>query len=92
MPVIKNIRRRPLQNKPFDIKGTKFNYHSSIWRKVRKIKVSMSPLCQTEGCFLPVHTVDHIVPINKGGAILDLENLQSLCKRHNAIKTRNDRK
>jgi 5-methylcytosine-specific restriction endonuclease McrA len=52
----------------------------------------MSPLCQTEGCFLPVHTVDHIVPINKGGATLDLENLQSLCKRHNAIKTRNDRK
>ena len=92
MPTITNIRRHKKRIEPFDIKGTKFNYHSSIWRKIRKLKVSMSPLCQTEGCFLPVHTVDHIIPINKGGATLDLENLQSLCKRHNAIKTSNDRK
>ena len=35
--------------------------------------------------------VDHIVPINKGGAPLDMDNLQSLCSHCHAAKTARDK-
>lgn len=39
---------------------------------------------------IPMHTVDHIVPILDGGPIDDPNNLQSLCLSHNAKKTAED--
>jgi 5-methylcytosine-specific restriction endonuclease McrA len=70
----------------------KFNYNSTRWRKVASLHKKLNPICSVEGCTNPVHTTDHIVPILKGGAKLDFSNLQSLCRRHNAIKTAKDGK
>ena len=39
----------------------------------------------------PAQMVDHIVPINKGGAPLDLNNLQSLCNACHAAKSAKDK-
>jgi 5-methylcytosine-specific restriction endonuclease McrA len=38
-----------------------------------------------------MHTVDHIKRIEDGGSSTDFRNLQSLCKRHHAIKSANER-
>lgn len=35
--------------------------------------------CQRRGITTLAQVVDHIVPINRGGAKLDMANLQSLC-------------
>ena len=34
-----------------------------------------------------VEEVDHIVELEDGGEMWDINNLQSLCKRHHIIKT-----
>jgi 5-methylcytosine-specific restriction protein A len=44
-----------------------------------------------KGVLVPAQMVDHIVPINKGGAPLDLNNLQSLCNHCHAVKTARDK-
>ena len=36
-----------------------------------------NPLCVV--CGAPVEVTDHIVPINQGGQVYALDNLQSLC-------------
>ena len=61
--------------------NTKF-YQSTAWRKLRNLKLEQCPFC--EECQRRVITtlaqvVDHIIPINRGGAKLDMANLQSLC-------------
>ena len=65
------------------------------WKKLRKLKVTLDPLC--EHCLLnniakPVEEVDHIIEIEDGGEMWDIENLQSLCKRHHIIKTNSAKK
>ena len=47
--------------------------------------------CMRKGMLVPAQMVDHIVPINKGGAPLDLNNLQSLCNHCHAVKTARDK-
>ena len=98
MPVIKKTRRRPWipERKPFERyrhHNTQF-YQSSPWRKLRKMKLDQDPMCeicQQQGKLTPAQMVDHIVPINKGGAPLDLDNLQSLCNACHAIKSAKDK-
>lgn len=96
MPVIKKSVRRPWQvvRKPQEGRqhaNTKF-YQSTEWRKLRAVKLDEQPLC--EECLrnrklVKAQMVDHIVPINKGGAPLDIENLQSLCNPcHNSKSAR----
>ncbi|WP_458451680.1 HNH endonuclease signature motif containing protein [Alistipes finegoldii] len=62
-------------------------YRSSRWRRLRLQKLNAEPLCEEcrrGGVVTPATVVDHIVPINEGGAPMDMENLQSLCaKCHN---------
>lgn len=59
------------------------------WRKCRNTFIREHPLCdmcQQEGKVVPAEHVHHIVPLEEGGARLDWENLQSLCKAcHNMI-------
>ena len=69
----------------------KFNYNSTQWRKVASLHKKLNPMCVIEGCQNPVHTTDHIKPINDGGEPYNMNNLQSLCKRHNASKTGSQR-
>ena len=57
-------------------------YRSTAWRKLRAEQLRRQPLCEcclAQGRHTPAHIVDHIRPVNRGGAPLDLENLQSLC-------------
>jgi 5-methylcytosine-specific restriction protein A len=70
-------------------------YQSTVWRKLRNWHIKLNPLC--EMCKLKNYytfgeVVDHINPISKGGAMLDPENLQTLCKTCHGIKTAKENK
>ena len=58
-------------------------YHSKEWRKLRKIKLSIDPLCEkclTKGIIKEASVVDHKVDIILRPELrLTLSNLQSLC-------------
>jgi len=60
-------------------------YKSARWRRVREIILSSYPFCKI--CGKPASVVDHITPIERGGAIWNDRNLQSLCKRCHNKKT-----
>ena len=65
-------------------------YRTTRWRKLRAVKVGLNPICEhceEFGIAKPVEEVDHIIEIEDGGAIWDIDNLQSLCKRCHIIKT-----
>lgn len=86
MPTLKKTVRRPWQPKHDPQAGrrhanTEF-YQSGAWRKLRTKKLLQQPLCEEclkHNCHTPAQMIDHIRPINEGGAALDLANLQSLC-------------
>lgn len=98
MPTIKKRTQRPWKpmRKPFDgyrHHNTEF-YRSTAWRKLRAVKLEQKPMCEEclkAGRLTPARMVDHIVPINKGGARLDLGNLQSLCNACHARKSAKDK-
>ena len=57
-------------------------YNSAQWKRIRKIQLNQMPICEQcdkEGLTVPARVVDHITPINEGGQIYSLDNLQSLC-------------
>lgn len=62
-------------------------YQSRRWRKVRALYLQQYPLCvecQRAGRVVAARVVDHVTPINEGGARFDYRNLQGLCdKCHN---------
>ena len=69
-------------------------YNSSKWRKFAHKLRALNPLCKIcmdEGRTNPCQMVDHIKPINSGGSIWDVNNLQCLCKKCHAIKSGNDK-
>lgn len=61
------------------------------WRLLRdRIMRQAGRTCEVVGCELPAHAVDHIVPVSLGGAELDPDNLQALCKPHHDTKTQGE--
>lgn len=62
--------------------------YDARWRKLRAAHMAAEPLCRMCGHLADL--VDHIVPILDGGAVLDDENLQSLCVACHASKTQMD--
>ena len=70
--------------------------YDSRWRAVRPLVLTRDNFeCQLngEGCEKHATEVDHIVPLQAGGARLDLENLRAICKhcnvaRSNALRAR----
>jgi len=65
-------------------------YSSARWRKVRARKLAANPLCEMcikDGRLTGAQMVDHITPIKRGGAQLDMNNLQSLCNACHNKKT-----
>ena len=73
----------------YDDKGRNI-YSTWRWKKLRAAKVAINPLCEhceKLGIATKVQEVDHKHEIEDGGAVWDIENLQSLCKRHHLIKT-----
>jgi 5-methylcytosine-specific restriction endonuclease McrA len=58
----------------------------TAWRKIRAQVLAEEPICAVQGCFRPSTEVDHIIPLARGGSPLDRDNLQGMCKPHNASK------
>lgn len=92
--------KREYRTKPQEERQRKYTHHYNEkgqnvygtyrWKKLRKAKVTIDPLC--EHCMLnniakAVEEVDHIIELEDGGEMWDIDNLQSLCKRHHIIKT-----
>jgi 5-methylcytosine-specific restriction protein A len=58
-------------------------YNSKAWRVLSKRQLRLEPLCAEclkAGRTQAAAIADHIRPIKRGGARLDIENLQSLCR------------
>ena len=58
-------------------------YKTYHWQKVRELQLNKEPLCREcakKGKTTLATVVDHIRPIEQGGAMLDWDNLQSLCE------------
>ena len=98
MPTLKKSPRRPWQPKREPFGGYSHHnaefYQSRVWRRLREMQLSEQPLCEEclrQGRQTPAQMVDHIVPINKGGAPLERENLQSLCNACHARKSAKDK-
>lgn len=57
-------------------------YESAAWRKIRPIILERDEYrCKIQGpkCTGKANTVDHIVPIESGGAWYDEDNLRAAC-------------
>jgi len=69
----------------------KWPYNTSRWRKLRRLKLSVSPLCEHckfRGRAVFAKLVDHIKPISQGGEPFpSLDRLQSLCQTCHNHKT-----
>lgn len=61
--------------------------YDHAWRKARARQLQRSPRCQ---CGAPAVTVDHIIPLARGGARLAAENLASMCESCHDAKTNRD--
>ena len=62
--------------------------YTATWDKVREIKKQRDPLCEVclqNNIVRPMELVHHIKPINEGGALLDLDNCLSVCRKCHAI-------
>ena len=98
MPKLKRSVHRPWQPKREAFGGYRHHntefYQSAPWRRLRAVKLEQNPMCEEcerNGRYTPAQMVDHIVPINKGGGALDLNNLQSLCNACHARKSAKDK-
>ena len=73
----------------YDDKGRNI-YSTYRWKKLRAEKARLNPICEhceRNGRAIPVEEVDHIHELEDNGSFWDIDNLQSLCKRHHIIKT-----
>lgn len=64
-------------------------YGSKRWQLLRRSVLIQQPLCAC-GCGRLSEDVDHVVPIEQGGAPYDRENLQALTHSCHAIKTKRE--
>lgn len=67
--------------------------YDTAWEKLRRAHLAAEPLCRLcaqAGRATPAVLVDHIVPLRDGGARLDDNNLQSLCRACHDRKTADD--
>ena len=53
--------------------------YGHLWRQVRRLKLAHNPICELCEGWRGL-TVHHIVPIEDGGELLDMDNLQTLCR------------
>ena len=84
------------QRKAFERENSNTGFYNSWpWRKKSKAFKINNPLCiecERNDLIVPVKVVDHIIPINAGGAMLDDDNLQSLCESCHNRKSANESK
>jgi 5-methylcytosine-specific restriction protein A len=70
-------------------------YHTYKWKKLRKQKASINPICEhclMYGIIVPLAVVDHVIELEDDGPIYDIDNLQSLCHACHNRKTNIERK
>jgi 5-methylcytosine-specific restriction endonuclease McrA len=66
-------------------------YNSRAWRQVRRAVLERDHwTCRY--CRKPADTVDHVVPLSRGGAPLDTNNLVACCRSCNGRKGNKTRK
>lgn len=58
------------------------------WKAVRAQVLAGNPKCAVATCGNAATTVDHIIPLTKGGNPYDLANLQPMCRACNGAKSR----
>jgi 5-methylcytosine-specific restriction protein A len=78
----KQFARRKESNQKF--------YNSKAWRTTRKLFLQNNPVCvecEKIDILKAADMVDHIKPINEGGAEFDFRNLQPLCHHHHNRKS-----
>ena len=81
----KLVRRKKPDNMGF--------YNSKAWRDTSAIVLRDEPLCREclkHGKTKSSRIADHIVPINEGGELLHMDNLQALCWSCHSKKTNKD--
>lgn len=64
-------------------------YHTARWRRLREQVLRDEPLCRycaRKGIHVPATTVDHIVPVARGGGFWDRNNLCGACLSCNSSK------
>ena len=70
-------------------------HNTRRWRRLRRSILAGEPLCRrcsAEGRTRAAEEVDHVVPIGRGGAAWDPDNLQPLCRAcHEAKSAREHR-
>jgi len=70
-------------------------YGTARWQKFRDWYRTQHPLCekcQAAGLIVPGELVDHIIELKDGGAPLDEDNVQTLCRTCHAGKTADEAK
>lgn len=85
----KRKRSRHTVGKGGKYRATNPFYWSEVWRATRRTQIDIEPLCRR--CDVLGQEVDHIVPIEQGGAPLEFDNLQTLCSKCHRIKSAEDR-
>lgn len=69
-------------------------YKSRQWRKLREIILHKQPICvmcEQKNRYTTANTIDHIIPINKGGSVWSFNNLQALCSSCHNKKSARDK-
>lgn len=100
MPTRPPIFRPPFAAKPAPDSQRRGTAHSrgygSDWRRWRLWFLRQHPLCvfrkhpsAATDCLTAADTVDHIVPLEKGGARLDEANCRAVCRNCHAKLTAN---
>lgn len=79
---IKSVKRPWLKNTSQGATYTNTSFYvSKAWRELRARKLAMSPYCECDDCKgkkVKADMCDHVIPIELGGAPLDINNLQSM--------------
>lgn len=69
-------------------------YDLGRWRRTSRRKLTRDPLCEAclaDGIETLATEVDHVRPVEAGGAPFDPANLRSLCGSCHAVKTARER-
>jgi 5-methylcytosine-specific restriction endonuclease McrA len=69
--------------------GRRAFYTSALWKQFRLRRIAADPFCK---CGQPAVEVDHITPLENGGAPFTFENTQPLCKHCHGKKTREEQR
>jgi len=65
-------------------------YKDPRWQGLRRQVRLEQPFCIVAGCQELTHDIDHVVALQDGGAPFDRDNVQGMCAKDHARKTREE--